>query len=59
MENNQIVKLSARGAGVPLWRVAQELGISEATMTRKLRVPLSEEEKDEYLKIIEQLRREA
>ena len=55
-DSNQLVKLAARGAGVPLWKVARELGISEATMTRRLREPLSEEEKVRFLQAIETVR---
>ena len=39
---NDWLRLKARGSGVPLWRIAQELGISEPTLTRWLRVPLQE-----------------
>lgn len=56
MENNKAVKLAARGAGVPLWKVARELGISEATMTRRLREPLTAEEAEKFLKAIEAVR---
>lgn len=54
MENKDI-RLKAKGAGVPLWAIARELRISEPTMTRKLRVPLDEEEKKRILNIIEKL----
>lgn len=30
----------ARGEGVPLWKIAAELGVSEPTLTRWLRFPL-------------------
>ena len=56
LESNAKVKLAARGAGVPLWKVARELGISEATITRRLREPLNEDEKNRFLEVIEQLR---
>lgn len=56
MDSNVVVKLAARGAGVPLWKLARALGISEATMTRKLREPLSEKDKNKYLELIEKLR---
>ena len=57
MENNRDVKLAARGAGVPLWRLAQALGVSEATVTRKLREPLEEKEKNRFMEIIGELRK--
>lgn len=53
---NQQLRLAARGAGVPLWRIAQELGISEPTITRKLRVELPEAEQQRILEIIDRLK---
>ena len=38
---NKEFRLFARGHGVPLWRLAQAVGVGEATLTRWLRVPLS------------------
>ena len=55
---NEKLKLRARGAGVPLWRIAQELGISEPTITRWLRVPLSAEREDKIRAAIERLSKE-
>jgi transposase-like protein len=57
MANNNI-RLMARGAGVPFWRIAQVLGISEPTMTRKLRNELSAKEKAKIRKIIKELKKE-
>lgn len=42
MENGAI-RQKAKANGVPLWKVAKEIGISEPTLTRWLRVPLSPE----------------
>lgn len=42
---NNDIKLLARGSGVPLWKIAQALGISEPTLTRRLRRELSEKER--------------
>lgn len=53
---NKNIRLAARGAGVPLWRIAQELGISEPTITRKLRRELPEEEQQRILAIIERIK---
>lgn len=54
MENIE-VRRAARIAGVPLWRVAQQAGISEPTLTRWLRVPLSKEREARLLKAISEL----
>lgn len=53
---NENIRLRARGAGVPLWAVAQELRISEATLTRWLRVPLSVERERDITAAIERLK---
>ncbi len=54
MENMNL-RRTAKAAKVPLWRIAEVLGISEATMTRKLRRELPEKEKQQILGIIEHL----
>lgn len=52
---NSSIRLKARGAGVPLWRIAQEIGISEPTLTRWLRVPLQEERRKLIMEAIDKL----
>lgn len=49
---NADIRFSARMAGVPLWRVAENLRIGEATLYRKLRQPLSESERQGFLRAI-------
>lgn len=58
MENIQI-RMAAREAHIPLCKIAQMVGISEPTLTRWLRVELSQEKKVRILQAIEQLKREA
>lgn len=58
MRNNCEIRKAAREAGVCLWQIASRLLISEATMTRKMRLELSTEEKAKILSIIEELRAE-
>ncbi len=41
--SNLEIKSFVKAHGVRLWEIAVHLGISEATITRWLRVPLSEE----------------
>ncbi len=53
-ENNKI-RESAKRANVPLWKIADALGVSEATMTRSLRRELSAQKEAEILSIIERL----
>ena len=40
-QNNQAIRREARACNVPLWRIAVRLGISEPTMTRRLRTERS------------------
>jgi len=42
-KENMEFRLEARNANIPLWKIALEVGISEATINRWLRVPLSGE----------------
>lgn len=53
---NEGVRLVAAGYGVKLWELADALGISEATITRKLRKPLTEDEKAAVLAAIKKVR---
>ena len=52
MDNNVRIRRAARAAGIPLWRVAQEVGVSEPTITRWLRVPLTAEREEKLEKAI-------
>lgn len=55
MTANIDLRREARANGVPLWRIASELNVSEPTMTRKLRKELSIEEKAKIFAIISQI----
>lgn len=52
IRRNEEIRKAVKNAGITLWMVAQSMGISEATMTRKLRNELPEEEKQHILQII-------
>lgn len=52
---NQDIRKYAKAKGVKLWQVAKVKGISEPTMTRLLRQELSESEKSEFIRIIDEL----
>lgn len=54
MENKK-VRDEARNRKVPLWEIAQFLGISEATMTRMMRIQLSPEKEAAIMEAIEKL----
>lgn len=55
---NREVRLTAAGAGVRLWQIAEVLGIADYTLSRRLRRELPTEEKQKILKIIEDLAQE-
>lgn len=54
MENLK-VREYAKNHGVPLWRLAEELGFSENTIWRRMRKPLTAEEEKLYLQAIDQV----
>ena len=56
---NEMIREKAKRSGVPLWKIARELGISEPTITRKLRVDLSDNDKQRVIAIIDRLGRES
>lgn len=57
-KENQTVRRAARASGVPLWKVAAAIGVSEPTLTRWLRVPLSEDKENRIMTAISTLARE-
>ena len=56
---NENVRKAARIAGIPLWRVAAAVGVSEPTLTRWMRFPLSEERERKIMAAIAALEKEA
>lgn len=52
---NMDLREKAKEKGVFFWQIAAELGISEPTMTRRMRFELPEQEKQKYLSIIDKL----
>lgn len=55
---NQDVRRAAAGAGVKLWQLADALGISDCSLSRKLRHELPAEEKEKIFSVIQELYRE-
>lgn len=53
---NLDIRLAATSAGVRLWRIAEALGITDSSFSRKLRKELSDSQKQEILGIIERLK---
>lgn len=52
---NADIRAEAKEKGVFLYEIAEKMGISEPTMTRKLRRELSEAQKAEFRNIIVEL----
>ena len=50
---NEDIKSAAKQAGVPLFRVGYEMGISESALSRKLRRQLNDKEKEAIYLAIE------
>lgn len=59
MKENLDIRHLARVAEIPLWRVACEIGISEATFYRWMRHPLSGERRERTVAALDRLRGEA
>lgn len=55
---NSVIREKAKGAGVRLWEVAERLGIGDATLSRKLRHELPQEDQDRILAIINEIANE-
>lgn len=55
---NQTIRKAAKAARVPLWMLAEKLGVSEPTMTRKLRRELDSREQEKILTIIAEIAQE-
>lgn len=52
---NQEIRDYAAKNGVYLWEIALAMGISEPTMTRKLRTELPDRDREEIMRIINDL----
>ena len=52
---NHDIRKAAKAAHLPLWLIAEHIGISEPSMTRKLRRELPENEKQAILDAIAEL----
>lgn len=53
--NNIDIRRKAAGAGVRLWQIAEELGITDSSFSRKLRKELTDAQKEEVFRIIDRL----
>jgi len=58
MKPNNDLRLLCRGYGIPLWLVAQRLGISDQTLYRSWREELTGHEREKVIMIIEEIANE-
>ena len=56
---NQDIRNAAKKADIKLWQIAEKLGIWDATLSRKLRKELPQEEKEKIIGIIAELAKKA
>lgn len=56
---NQDIRDAAKKSGIKLWQIAEKLEIWDATLSRKLRKELPQEEKEKIIGIIAELAKEA
>lgn len=54
-QNNIDIREKAKSSGILLWEVSEAMGITEWTLSRKLRRELPQEEKDRVFEIIDRL----
>lgn len=52
---NKDLRADAKEKGVFFWQIAKVKGISEPTMTRRLRSELPDQDKQEFIRIINEL----
>lgn len=58
MRKNQDIRDAATAAGVRLWRIADALGITDGTLSRRLRHELPQSEKERILEVIQAFEKE-
>lgn len=54
--NNRDIRTEATKAGVKLWQIAEKLGLSDSSFSRKLRKELNIEEKTKIIAIIAEIK---
>lgn len=52
---NAIIREEAKASGVKLWQIADAIGLTDATFSRKLRKELPDNEQEKILEVIEKI----
>ncbi len=55
---NEAIRLAAKDAGVYLWEIADRLKMTDSNFSRKLRRELSDDERENVLAVIENIKLE-
>lgn len=55
MKANSDIRNEAKSHGIKHWQIAEKIGVSDQTIMRWLRVPLSDERKRMIIEAIEEL----
>jgi len=58
MDNNKDIRKMARRAGIPMWKIAVEMGVSENSLFRWLRRELPVERRAKIIEIIKKYEQE-
>ena len=58
MDINKDIRKMARRAGIPMWKIAVEMGVSENSLFRWLRRELPEERRAKIIEIIKKYEQE-
>lgn len=56
-KRNQDIRDAAKTANVPYWEIGERMGVRQNTIMRWLNDPLSNEEKQEFFSVIEEIAR--
>lgn len=59
MNTNNDIRRAAAASGIRLWQIAEAIGVTDGTFSRRLRRELPAEEKARVLAIIDELSKEA
>ena len=54
---NKEFRADMKAAGISLWQIANEIGVSEATITRLLRVEIDEETKRQLVQAAQRIQK--
>ena len=52
---NSDIRQKAKEAGVTFWQIANFMGVCELTVSRRLRFELSEQERQKFIRIIDNI----